>query len=177
MMKMENEEKRESRSGRSKGSGIWTLRNVIIIIICSVLFYTYAMLYCVRFFQLNFGGTSKRVLAREWEPKFWEMILGFTPEEDYEAVVLWLDLNGDGKEEIITNGGPFLMGGSQYFYYVFEPQPNGEYKGLGGWFVDEFEFIMPPLTIWGWPGIWLPDRVYKWVPWKDGMYRPKDPWG
>ena len=66
------------------------------------------------------------------------------------------------------------MGASQYYYYVFEHPSEGQFKYIGGWYVSDFDFYIPPWTIWGWPAVWLPDRDYKWVPLKEEKYNPKD---
>lgn len=98
------------------------------------------------------------------------------PLDDPEVGYAWVeryDLDGDGEVELIVDSGCLGRGAANANWAIWKKCPSGEYKCLGTFYCDQFDFV-PPWTIYGMPYICCEyDGREEWVPWKNGCYEGK----
>ena len=84
--------------------------------------------------------------------------------------VVYCDVDSDGEDELIVDDGDLGRGAANALWAIWKKLPTNEYKCLGMFFCDEYNFI-PPWTIYGMPYIWCRrNHLNEWVPWRNGCY-------
>ena len=176
-----NNEYQKSTGDCSKKSSCrkWIRRCKRIVLVLIML---YAFAYAHRFWQLNVGGVTSSILAKDFHPEIWTLLPedkwewepdeckellptewrakhfhSVVPDDEWktEARVYLVDLNGDGLQEIFTTGGSEADGNRSFYVYIFEQTSIGKYRHCGVFYNTGGWTFIPTWRIWNRPLIWV----------------------
>lgn len=151
-------------------------RKRLPIYVLLLLLTIYAAFYIRQFLKINAIHKREYVMASKLPPSCTRYVETYNcPLGDPDVGGVWVrycDIDGDGIDELITDGGDLGRGAACSWRAVWRRMSPGEYSELGVFYSD-FHLFFPPWTIFGMPSIWCWFNRSEWVPFKNGRYSAK----